>query len=151
MGFLEANKACFRKYFVMSGRARRAEYWWWILGVFCWGIVAFVADWAVFGYSEEPGPIQAIINLMVLAPGLCVFVRRLHDTGRSGWYFWTPIAGAAAGIAFGAIFGPSLGQSASIGVGLIIIAPILLSIWWLTRPSEPGPNRYGPNPLEVTA
>lgn len=68
MGFGEAIKVCFNKYADFSGRASRAEYWWFYLFTFLVTIVT-----CGFG------------GLVFIIPQYAVGARRLHDTGRSGW------------------------------------------------------------------
>ena len=86
MGFGEAIKTCFSKYVDFSGRATRAEFWWFMLFSF---IVMFVVGF--FGKV-----LGAIVSLAFLLPTLAVDVRRLHDVGRSGWWIliaFVPIIG----------------------------------------------------------
>jgi uncharacterized membrane protein YhaH (DUF805 family) len=89
MSFQDAVRICIqRKYAVFSGRARRSEYWFFILFTAILGIVGSILD-ATFGLrsgSYGSGPIQGILQLAVLVPTIAVGARRLHDTGRSGWW-----------------------------------------------------------------
>ncbi|MFB7864996.1 MULTISPECIES: DUF805 domain-containing protein [unclassified Streptomyces] len=75
--YLEA----FKKYAVFSGRARRKEFWMFQLFNFIASIVTSVIDGAL-GIQL----ISIIYLLAVLIPNLAISVRRLHDTGRSGWW-----------------------------------------------------------------
>lgn len=150
MGFSDAISTCLKKYFTMSGRAPRSEYWWFILATIIVGLVAVILDAAISGFSTETGPIETIANLLLLCPTLTAAVRRLHDAGRSGWYVLAPLLGIALGLATGAAIGPSMGQGGPILSGIIIILGFAIQLWWLCQPSQPGPNQYGPNPLEVT-
>lgn len=150
MGFTDAISTCLKKYFTMSGRAPRSEFWWFQLGMFLFSVVTALIDTAMFGFSPDPGPIEVVGSLLVLCPSLTVSVRRLHDIDRAGWWILSPLPFMAAGIGFGAAFGATLGTAATIGAGCIMLAGVLLLLWWYIRPSQPGPNRYGPNPLEVT-
>ncbi len=68
MGFGEAIKVCFNKYADFSGRASRAEYWWFYLFTFLVTIVTC-----------------GVAGLVFIIPQYAVGARRLHDTGRSGW------------------------------------------------------------------
>ena len=72
VSFGEAIKVCFNKYATFSGRASRSEYWYFALFSFILGLIP-VVNW--------------IAALALLIPGLAVAVRRLHDTGRSGWWY----------------------------------------------------------------
>jgi len=114
VNFGQAIKTVFSKYAVFEGKASRAEYWWWFL--FSFLVIAVL--WVLFlitggasflaGISEVTdvsiillgGFAWIILQLAYLAlaiPTLAVLVRRLHDTGRSGWYlllYLIPIAGS---------------------------------------------------------
>lgn len=117
MDFGTAIRTCLRKYVDFSGRAARSEFWWWILAYIGGVVVATVFDVAAFRHSDAL--FSGIFALAVFLPTLAVTARRLHDTGRSGWWqlLWLI---------------PILGQ--------------LVVLYWLTNPSE-GPNRFGPDPL----
>ena len=71
MGPLDAIKACFSKYATFSGRARRSEYWWFVLANAIIGCIPYV---------------NVLWGLIAFIPSLAVCVRRLHDTGRSCWW-----------------------------------------------------------------
>lgn len=150
MNFAAAISTCLGKYFIMSGRASRSEYWWFQLGVLLFTIVTASLDAALTVAASRPPIFDMVGTLLVMCPLLAVAVRRMHDIGRSGRWLFAPLVFAAMGIAFGAIFGKRLGQPASIVAGCIMLFGFLLPLWWYTRPSQPGPNKYGPNPQEVT-
>lgn len=77
MGFGEAISTCFNKYATFSGRATRAEYWWWTLFNF---IVSIVACFIPF--------VGWLLTLALFIPSLAVAWRRLHDIGKAGgWWF----------------------------------------------------------------
>jgi uncharacterized membrane protein YhaH (DUF805 family) len=85
------KKVVFKNYANFEGRARRAEFWYFYL----FSIVIFIPPYILFiiGAVQEStsvmivsGIILAIIGFGLLAPTLAVYVRRLHDTGKSGWY-----------------------------------------------------------------
>lgn len=77
-----AVKTCFKKYFDFKGRARRSEFWWFVLFVV---IVSSVLSF--FGMlSPIVGYVSMAFGLAVFIPELAVLCRRLHDTGRSGWW-----------------------------------------------------------------
>ena len=77
-----AVKTCFRKFFDFKGRARRSEYWWFMLFVL---IVS-----SVFNYGGLLIPALSFVGLLcslvLFIPQFAVLTRRLHDTGRSGWW-----------------------------------------------------------------
>ena len=86
ISFIEAVKLYFVRYADFKGRSRRSEYWWATLFTMIVGgiISAILPDFAW------------IWSLVTLVPGLAICVRRLHDVGKSGWfYLWCllPIAG----------------------------------------------------------
>lgn len=114
-----------KKYADFDGRARRTEYWTFFLFNLIIGLVLGFIEGIVGIAPESEQSILAILyTLAVLVPGLAVGVRRLHDTGRSGW--WLLIA-----------FVPILGA-------------IILLVFSL-QDSQPGNNLYGPNPKESVA
>ncbi|MGH8766199.1 MAG: DUF805 domain-containing protein, partial [Burkholderiales bacterium] len=76
MTFGESIKTCFSKYAEFSGRAKRSEYWWWVL--------FYVLVSAGLGMINQILP--GLFSLATLLPYLAVGARRLHDTDRSGWW-----------------------------------------------------------------
>lgn len=105
MNFTEAIKTCFNKYATFSGRARRSEFWYWVLFRILLGIVLSIFTGTLFSshpeditrwiLEGEPLPtnvyiewgISCSISLVFLLPDLAVSVRRLHDIGKRGWPF----------------------------------------------------------------
>src|SRR5947208_688023 len=77
-----------KKYAVFSGRAPRAEYWWYVLGSTVIGLTVAVVEQLTFGavYGDE-GPLGLLLSIALLLPGAAVTVRRIHDIDRSGWWF----------------------------------------------------------------
>lgn len=120
--YLEALK----KYAVFGGRARRKEYWYFVLFNLIISITLAFIDGVAGTYSPPAGMglLGGIYALAVLIPGIAVAVRRLHDTGRSGW--WILIA-------------------------LIPIVGIIVLVVFMVQNSNPGQNEYGANPKESTA
>ena len=110
MGFVEAIKACFGKYATFEGRARRSEYWYFCLFGFVVGLV--------LGWIPVVG---MLISLAFLLPSISVGVRRLHDVGKSGWWY------------------------------LLVFVPIanLVLIYFYILDSQAGTNEYGPNPKGI--
>jgi len=99
-----------RKYAVFSGRARRKEYWFFLLFnlLIMFGL-AFI-DVAFGFYNEEVGVglLSGLYALAVLLPSLGVSIRRLHDTDRSGWWLLlllVPLVGSIVLIIFFALDG----------------------------------------------
>nr|WSY52735.1 DUF805 domain-containing protein [Streptomyces sp. NBC_00886] len=106
-----------KKYAVFSGRARRKEYWMYALFVAI--IYAVLAGLAVGTKAPALFVVLAVFYVGILLPSLAVTVRRLHDTGRSGGWFFI-------------IFVPLVG-------GIILLV-------FTCTDSQPGDNKYGPNP-----
>ena len=73
---------CWKKYADFSGRARRQEFWMFVL----FNCLASVALGVVDGILGTKGGLGGLFSLAVLIPSLAVSVRRLHDTDRSGWW-----------------------------------------------------------------
>jgi uncharacterized membrane protein YhaH (DUF805 family) len=124
MQFPDAVKLCLHKYADFNGRARRSEFWWWALFTIMVGLVAGIID-AILGTrsSSGNGLVGSLANLAMLLPSLAVGARRLHDTGRSGWWqlLWL----------------------------VIVVGWIFLIVWWCT--DSHGDNKYGPSPRVVGA
>jgi uncharacterized membrane protein YhaH (DUF805 family) len=121
MSFQDAIRTCLqRKYADFHGRARRSEYWFFALFTFIVGAVGGILD-AILGIRSGTygtGPIQGILQLALLVPTLAVGVRRLHDTGRSGWWLL---------------------------IGLIPIVGWIILLVFFVQDSQPA-NQHGPNP-----
>ncbi len=82
-----------KQYADFNGRARRQEYWMFVLFNIIFSIVAGAIDAAI----GSGGAIGGLYGLAVLIPGLAVSVRRLHDIGKSGWMLLVvliPVIGA---------------------------------------------------------
>ena len=77
-----------KRFAEFNGRSRRKEYWMFFLFSILVGIAASAIDIGLFGFSiEDNGPVNGLVSLALLIPSIAVSVRRLHDTGRSGWWF----------------------------------------------------------------
>ena len=159
MGFLEAVKTCFAKYFVFSGRARRPEYWWFYLFGILLGIVTSVVDLIIFPpvAGADPrdvsaiSPINAIASLAILVPSLSVAWRRMHDIGRPGYQIFMPILPLIPAVVFFFLTLQSPGGGeiylyTAIGFfALTLIAQIVVIVWLASR-SQSGENQFGPEP-----
>ena len=82
-----------RKYAVFTGRARRSEYWYFVLFNFLNSILTSMMDLTFGLYNPETGygAINTIYAAVVLVPAIAVGVRRMHDIGKSGWFFLIPL------------------------------------------------------------
>jgi len=82
MGFLKSVESGFRKYVVWKGRASRSEFWWFYL--FCI-IGTILTNLIGLGLGLN---ITIVFSLATFLPQISVLIRRLHDTGHSGWWYW---------------------------------------------------------------
>ena len=160
MNMIEAVQSCLKKYVGFSGRARRSEYWYWVLATIIIAVILAIIE-AVLGLSTEgDGPLSNLFNLAIFLPGLAVSFRRLHDAGRSGWW----IGGFYLGLLiFGIIIALIIGVDYASGdfdsfdgFGFILIILILavfayaiMLLVFMCQDSHDGPNKYGPNPKNV--
>lgn len=80
MDFQTSIKTCLNKYADFSGRASRSEYWWFML----FYILAYIGLAIVAGILHFPMLVALILGLFI--PGIAAAARRLHDTGKSGWW-----------------------------------------------------------------
>jgi len=89
-----------KKYTEFNGRARRKEYWMFVLFNILIMIVLLIIDKVIGTYSMKSGVglLQVIYSLAVLIPGLAVTVRRLHDSGKSGWWILIGLVPFVGGI-----------------------------------------------------
>ena len=110
MSFADSIKTCFTKYVDFKGRASRPEYWWFFLSYF----VLYV----IFLAIKVPA-IAYLVALVYFLPLLAAAVRRLHDTGRSGWWYL---------------------------IVLVPFAGIIILIVFLATEGNPGQNAYGSPP-----
>ena len=118
--------AVLRKYAVFRGRTRRREFWLFTLACFLSGILLTI--WNCFNINSPAYVLVNSINLLIafgiIVPSICVTIRRLHDTGRGS--LWLAL-----------IFIPLVG--------------VLILTFALCFDSEPGENKFGPNPKEAFA
>ena len=167
MGFTQSVKTCLSKYIVFSGRAQRSEYWWFVLFVILVSLGLAVLSAVLFGTDPETGQgsnlLNSVFQLAMLLPMLAAGWRRLHDTGRPGWYLLLPMAFSIATM-FMLLTGVAVFSALETGVedpealrepaaflgatGLMVMYAIqlvlsVLMIWWLSRPSQEGTNEYG--------
>lgn len=93
MSFAEAVKSFWSRYTMFKGRSRRSEYWFIQLFLIITNLAAAAIDLALMDgdvdrfIANGGGGILGLIWILVtIVPALAVLVRRLHDTGRSGWW-----------------------------------------------------------------
>ncbi len=147
MTFSESVKTVLHdKYATFNGRASHSEYWWFflfnsvisvpllVLGMIIGAVFGFSASGICGSGMSECGLVGLgtgvgigyvlvlLYGLAVIVPGIAVAVRRLHDTGRSGWWYLISLV-------------PSVGD-------IVLLVFMLLA-------STPGDNVYGPNPCDA--
>ena len=111
MTFLDSIETCFKKSFQIKGRASKSEFWWFTL-------FYFIAIFLLVMINET----LAIIFLLIILPAsICVTVRRLHDQGKSGFFYFISII-------------PYVG-------GLILL-------FMCAMDGTKGKNKFGPSPLK---
>ena len=125
--FLDTIKNRYAKF---DGRATRSEYWYFILFYFILALIVTLVDVLVINpmlgltpeQSQQGGILQIIVGLGLLIPTLALTIRRLHDIGKSGWWFL---------------------------IALIPIIGALVLIYFYIQDSQAGSNLYGENPKGV--
>lgn len=115
-GFVDAIKICFSKFATFSGRASRPELWYFYLFYMIVLLAAIAIDAAILSGGSTLAFASTVVALALALPTISVVVRRLHDTDRSGWYYW---------------------------IGLIPLVGLILLIVALCKPGTPGANQYG--------
>ena len=150
MSFGEAIKSVFSKYATFSGRARRSEYWYFVLFNVLF-MLGFALIARVFPEAKFLTYLYLVYSLAIVIPSLAVGVRRLHDIGKRGWNMFILLIVALLNSSI-TVLGKS---SLKIGSGVLIILAIIalaltvLIVVWLCKDSQPGENKWGPNPKEV--
>ncbi len=114
---------CFSNYATFSGRARRKEYWMFVLFNIIFSFVCVIIDTIIMVSTYLPLQIvTTIYSLVIIIPGIAVTVRRLHDTGRSGgWWF----------------------------IGLIPIIGSIVLLVFSVQEGTAGDNEYGSDPKSL--
>lgn len=110
-----------KKYCCFSGRARRKEYWMFVLFNFIAAVVIGFVGAFLAGLTNVTAFafLGTIYNIAVIVPSMGLLFRRLHDIGKSGWW-WL--------------------------IGLVPFVGWIVIIVFCCLDSQPGDNQYGPNP-----
>ena len=122
-GFVGAIKKGFRGYVIWNARSTRSEFWWWTLFIVIVLIVAeflehlpFLENIDLIGSGRRhAGPLTTPAMLVFFLPSLSIYIRRLHDTDRTGWWAW---------------------------LWLITIIGWIVSLIFAVLPSKMGPTRW---------
>ena len=126
MTFTSAIATCFRKYADFSGRARRSEYWKFmfftmIVEVLTTAVFTTIIPIVVDINGSEISLIYLAACLIFALPKLAVSVRRLHDIGKSGWFYL---------------------------ISLIPVVGQIIFFIWCVKDSEARTNKYGQDPKD---
>ena len=165
---VEAVKTCLKKFFDFKGRARRSEYWWFVL------FVVIVSS--AFSYASLLLPFLSIVgmicSLLLMIPQLAAMTRRLHDTGRSGWWvailaifyvaslvslaillipygtqlFETTDSMAQAEMMADAVMSSPKVATVMTGSSLLGLLFLIINFIFTLLDSKWGENKYGPSP-----
>jgi uncharacterized membrane protein YhaH (DUF805 family) len=123
---LNSYISTFKKYVQFSGRATRSEFWTFTLGNLVISIVISILGMILAQISDSLTIISSLLSVLfslaTLLPGISVLVRRLHDTGRSGWWYW---------------------------IALVPLAGPIILLVFLCTDSKEGENQFGPNPKKA--
>lgn len=124
MTFGKSVSTCFRKYADFNGRASRSEYWWWVVFTLIIGCLFGIPSGISAAHSTVGSGLPLISYIVALAlflPNLAVLFRRLHDTGKSGWW-WL--------------------------IGFIPFVGSIILIVFCCQSSQPFENEYGYPPVD---
>lgn len=123
MDFKKAINVCLKdKYVQFTGRASRAEFWWFFLFTFIINAIVSALMGAFAGIKVLKVImyiIYIIVTLALLLPSLGVLFRRLHDSGKSGWWIF---------------------------INLIPVVGQIILLVFTVRQGEEAENKYGPKP-----
>lgn len=111
---VSAFMKCMNSYATFDGRARRSEYWYFLLAATLVNIILNV----VGGVVGDGGILGGLWSLAILVPGVAATVRRLHDTDRSGYWYFIALT----------------------GIGAFVL------LYWAALKGDDLPNRFGPPP-----
>jgi len=139
--FLDTLK---NRYAQFEGRASRSEFWYYVLFYVIGSILLGILDGALgtsytyeiatntmatdgtevaaIAATQSIGYLSAIYSLALLVPSIAISIRRLHDTGKSGWWFLLGV------------------------IPLVNFIGIFILLFFYVQDSQPGDNAYGPNP-----
>lgn len=149
ISIFDAYKNCFTKYFQISGRSNRKEYWSFVLVNFLIQLLL-----SIFGIAlgEAGNIILGLYGLAVFIPSITVFIRRLHDTNHSAWIL--PLA-----FVFMLVMGVLSAMLSYTGLAmevnflhivsmLVIIAFWIYIFYLLVKKGDEKENKYGPAPIK---
>ncbi len=169
MSFGQAVRTCvIEKYATFSGRARRSEFWWFFLAQ---ALLSYIMSTAVtmssfkslaniarsggelFGIAWDSmasvlkNPVwwlSIVVWLALLLPNIAAICRRLHDTGKSGW--WQLLFYGSILLSYVMAFIRLRVLLLNTILSLVTLAAVIVMIVWLCKDSDPDPNKWGPSP-----
>ena len=169
MSFGQAVRTCvIEKYATFSGRARRSEFWWFFLAQ---ALLSYIMSTAVtmssfkslaniarsggelFGIAWDSmasvlkNPVwwlSIVVWLALLLPNIAAICRRLHDTGKSGW--WQLLFYGSILLSYVMAFIRLRVLLLHTILSLVTLAAVIVMIVWLCKDSDPDPNKWGPSP-----
>lgn len=169
MPFGKAVRTCVaEKYATFTGRARRSEFWWFFLAQ---TLLSYILSTAVtmssfkslaniarsggelFGIAWDSmasvlkNPVwwlSIVVWLALLLPNIAAICRRLHDTGKSGW--WQLLFYGSILLSYVMAFIRLRVLLLNTILSLVTLAAVIVMIVWLCKDSDPNPNKWGPSP-----
>ncbi|MBQ3382217.1 MAG: DUF805 domain-containing protein [Bacteroidales bacterium] len=169
MSFGQAVRTCvIEKYATFSGRARRSEFWWFFLAQ---ALLSYIMSTAVtmssfkslaniarsggelFGIAWDSmasvlkNPVwwlSIVVWLALLLPNIAAICRRLHDTGKSGW--WQLLFYGSILLSYVMAFIRLRVLLLHTILSIVTLAAVIVMIVWLCKDSDPDPNKWGPSP-----
>jgi len=131
------------------GRACRAEVWWYVLMPALMMLAILVLDKIIYPDKAVPAPLWNsgwTIFAAALIPGIGGAIRRLHDLGRSGW--WYPVLVLpVAGFVSASISNEEIISDGEMAGVLLTMVTFPLLLYWFMQRGTIGDNRFGPDPL----
>ena len=119
------KKVVFENFANFSGRARRSEFWYFVLVNCIISTVFTISSLSIFDTNASLASMISLISglysLAIFIPNLAVTVRRLHDVGKSGWYYF---------------------------IVLIPLLGVILLLYWFCQEGELNENKWGHNPKD---
>jgi uncharacterized membrane protein YhaH (DUF805 family) len=134
-----------------QGRIGRKTFWLWIAISYSVAIVAGTIDAVIFGADAGINPLSSVYALATLYPSICVNVKRLHDTTRSGWWLLGPWAVTIVLVVAVSPFFPKSDDDLSVAGVLAVLAAavvmlgafVTLIAWLGFSKGQPAANKYG--------
>ena len=111
VSFTQSVPLFYNNFANFSGRSSRSAYWWWILANFIIGSSLGFCE----GFYDGIAIISTLYYFVNIIPGLAIITRRLHDVGRSGWWYLI----------------------------VITVIGIIPFLYWVCKKGDTGPNKYG--------